>query len=230
MTPIILISHDEKAIADHINVYIDKEKILPYLVFTIRPLKEEITIDQIRQLKKDLIIHSPQIRVFVLYSFDKAGLEVQNALLKTLEESSQRNQFILTVANFEKIIPTVKSRSKAVYLNKNYFIPNANKKTEELINLVKDSDKLNFLSDGLVTGIDREKALDLFDELILYFKSRLETEGLRAVHVLKKILKIKELLENNNLNPQLTVDNLLIFIKNTYSIKVNQNSNVKTQK
>jgi len=49
-------------------------------------------------------------RYFIILNLDKATIEAQNALLKTLEEPPKRLQFIITATNEGAILPTILSR------------------------------------------------------------------------------------------------------------------------
>lgn len=62
---------------------------------------------------------SPMIgnkKVFIINNIDLATFQAQNKILKTLEEPTQSNMFILTATNENKILQTVVSRTRKEYL------------------------------------------------------------------------------------------------------------------
>lgn len=91
-----------------------------------------IGIDEIRELDGFLSLkvpHSADInRVVVIGDSHLLTLEAQNALLKILEEPPRGTVMILTSAHSELLLPTIRSRTQIIYLNKpnkqqidNYF-------------------------------------------------------------------------------------------------------------
>ena len=69
----------------------------------------------------------------------------------------------------------------------------------------------------LITVKDKETASNILLQIII-FRERLETDK-NSPSIIKEIIRLKALLEKNNLNPQLTVDQVLIFIWKTYRMK-----------
>jgi DNA polymerase III gamma/tau subunit len=219
MLPIILVSQNAKSQEKFIEEFILKNQILSYYVYFIEPVKDEVTIDQVRLIKKEIIMSIKNKRLFVIRDFDNASSEVQNAMLKTLEENNEINLFILLVTNIAKILPTIRSRSNTLVLDKKLSIKNP--KFTELLEKTQNHDitVARLLSDKSVDGMTKEEGLKFFDELILYFRQKLRKGNLAEIKILKKAMDLKSLLQNNNLNPQLTIDNMLIFIKKAYTIK-----------
>jgi len=215
MIPIILVSDNNKDAEKFLNELIKKNGFLEKDIFKIKPQEEEITIDQIRELKKNVKYISNK-KVFIIFNFDSTGLEAQNALLKTLEEKTDNNQFVLIVQNPRKIIPTIISRSKLI-INR---LKNQNKvnKFTDIIKFVEKAKNYNFLGESLILKIDKDASLCFIDELLVYYDEKLKTDGINCAKILNKIIKVRELIKTNNLNPQLAIDNLLIFIFHQYKI------------
>jgi len=90
-----------------------------------------------------------------------------------------------------------------------------NEKIEKVIEKIKKGE-LFFVD---VTDRNEAKEMTLF--LIYYFKKELKG-NLKAYQILKEAVKNLFLLENNYLNPQLTLDNLLIFIYKCYNKNINE--------
>lgn len=218
MISIILVSRNDENKEKYLNDFIKKEQILPYLIFRVKPIKEEIGIDQIREIKKELITYNKDKRLFIIYSFETASIEAQNALLKTLEERTVRCQFILLVSNIHHTLPTIQSRCKIIQLSKD----DGSIVSQEIIhciNTMKLSNNHEFLIERIVSGITRPEAINFIDQLLIYFKKHYDEIPQTFPLIVKKSLEIRNLIQNNNINPQLAIDNLLIFINKVYSIK-----------
>ena len=76
------------------------------------PDKREIVVDQIRELKKDVIIipNESEKRVYIVNSADTMNRNAQNAFLQILEEPPAHVVFILRTDNPAALLPTVRSR------------------------------------------------------------------------------------------------------------------------
>ncbi|QQG43929.1 MAG: hypothetical protein HYW86_03605 [Candidatus Roizmanbacteria bacterium] len=216
MIPLIIVSNDQKRLADYIKKIIKDESFLSNFIYSIKPVKTELAIDQIRLLKKELKISFSNKRLFIIEALDVSGLEVQNALLKTLEENHVKNQFIFPLKNIEKILPTIRSRTKIINLNDftNYKISPS---TKTLLEITEKNDGLSFLNQSVIQSPSKEDLIQLLEEIIFYYRQRLAVDGVKASKIIKKIMSLKDLLQNNNLNPQLTIDNILLFIHKIYS-------------
>lgn len=80
--------------------------------------KSEIPIDLIRELTAFLSL-SPYESLFkfgLLLNFQRATVQAQNALLKTLEESPERAKIIITADIPENLLPTIVSRCELIRL------------------------------------------------------------------------------------------------------------------
>ncbi len=218
MFPLILVSHDKKLIEKYLTKFIQDNNFLSYNIFRISPLKKELSINQIRDIKKIISIENKENRLYIIYSFNSSTLEAQNALLKSLEEKTERNQFILITSNEYAVLPTIRSRSKLVYLNEK----KKNNADESVLNFIRRLEKssgYDFLSDKNLINISREDTVIFIDDIIGFYENRLVDYGVVGSEILKKAMKIKALIESNYLNSQISVDNLLISIKKLYKMK-----------
>lgn len=207
MIPIMLIASNLRKINRFVNDFAKDRKISQNLIFKILPKTKEFSIDQIREIKKEIIYSLTEERLYILYDFQSSSLEAQNAFLKTLEEAPDKIQFILVVDSQHRLIPTIASRSKIIILEKS-LLPAVDKDTAEFIDrLIKDQSLKIF-------GLEKD---DLIDQLIVYFKGRLAKDP-KAAKVLKEIIKVGSLIKSNNLDPRLATDHLLIFISQIYRI------------
>jgi hypothetical protein len=77
---------------------------------------EGLVVEESRQIN-DLLMLSPlrsDRKVIVLDGVDRANIQASNALLKTLEDTTGKNVFILITHRPEKLLPTILSRSLRV--------------------------------------------------------------------------------------------------------------------
>ena len=90
---------------------IDSKNALDY--FEISPQKKQISIEQIRELKRH--IYQKPIRAKVKFvavkDADLLTMEAQNALLKLLEEPPSHAVIVLATERKQKLLPTVRSRT-----------------------------------------------------------------------------------------------------------------------
>lgn len=211
MLPLIFLSDDTDKQNEFVDRLIKKEQYLPYYTYKIQPTKSEFGIDQIRAVKKEVITANPHKRIFILYLFDTASLEAQNAFLKTLEEKNENNQFVLLVSDIGRVLPTILSRSKILSPEDKNKPKEMNSSVVAIVSKIENKKDLSFLQD--VSAIKREDAIALFDQLILVLKDQLSSEIRSVPLILKKALQQKALLVNNNLNPQLAVDSFFLFFR-----------------
>ncbi len=219
MMPLILSNNEPDYTEEYINEYIAEMAIPAPFVFRVRPVKTELSIEQVRLIKRELVTANDK-RLFVLYEFETASLEAQNALLKTLEDQGGSVSFIMVTNNIERVIPTIRSRSRIIARTAPRL--SVRPETESLYSSVARAKGSEFLGDPLVSGIDRAAALLLIDELILLMRVRLADHPQLAA-AMKYAISSKDLLESNNLNPQLCVDGVLIQLKKALPLDLPHN-------
>ncbi len=212
MIPVLLLSRNRK----EINAYLKKIKEEYPLFFEIEPEGKEFSIKEIKNLIKETNIFHKEVRVYFLENFHISSLEAQNAFLKTLEEPPTNTLFILSSDNESRLIPTIISRTKLVYLGQRTRSPINSSIKDGLNHLLKEKD-YRFLSDKVFVPTDKKEIPTIMEEAVYFFKDRLAVDK-KAPLIIKEILKLKNLLENNNLNPQLTLDHILIFIRKQYTM------------
>jgi len=205
MQSTILLVSEKKDIEEFLKKNFSKEDI----IVSLSPEKNEYSINQIRSLQQEVKYFNPKKRIYVFYEFERSSLESQNAFLKLLEEPPSNVYFILVCQNLYRLLPTVVSRAKVIDL-KNKAEEKENEKIEKVIEKIKKGELF------FVDVTDRNEAKELILFLIYYFKKELKRD-LKVYQILKEAVKNLFLLENNYLNPQLTFDNLLIFIYKCYN-------------
>src|SRR3989338_467362 len=209
MIPILVLSKNSKLI----NKYIGDLKI-NCLFFEVIPLTKEYSIDDIKGLIKETKVFNPKTRIYFLANFHLSSIPAQNSFLKLLEEPPSNVQFILSTDNKNNLLPTIVSRVKVVKLKGINERGKVDKfVVDEMESLINQSTKIIPLTQFKIT--DKESAKNLLIQIIFFFKDRLDSDR-NSPQIIKEIIRLKGLLENNNLNPQLTVDQVLIFIWKMY--------------
>ena len=214
MIPILIISKDSKLV----KKYLDNLKADNFF-FEILPSTKEFSIEDIKSLIKDTKIFNPKIRVYFLNNFNLSSIPAQNSFLKLLEDPPSKIQFVLSANDRNSLLPTIISRVKIVKLQADILqkvvVDNFVKSTiEELINK-PSATKIPFLQ---YKTADASSANDILNQIIIYFQKKLSLDK-KSARVIKKMLTLIKLLYSNNLNPQLTIDEALIFIWKTYRMK-----------
>jgi len=179
-------------------------KIDPSHILLVKPEKEELTIDQIRQMQKDLQVTFSKQVLIVLYSLDNSSIEVQNSLLKILEEESERFLFILLVNDVTRLLPTINSRCSLI--NRTNIV--SHDKERHKIENVRDFFSLKSNSDAT-----KEMAVTKIDVF-------LQSGTINNTSHLQHILTIRKLILNNNMNPILALDSILLFLIKKGTMKV----------
>jgi len=188
-----------------IDRYLKENFKFDYFLIEVKPKEKEYSIEDVRYVTKESSFYFEKIRVYLFENFHLSSLPAQNAFLKILEEPPKNVVFVLSTDNPHKILPTIISRLKVVNL-----------KDEKVKELAADKEKLitEFLKKEKIDFSLAEKVS--LDELILFFRKRLKDDKKNSL-ILKEILKVRSLMETNNLNSTLAFDHLLIFIKKANS-------------
>jgi len=86
-------------------------------VFQVAPEGNFITIEQIREIKREANLKpfEANFKVYIIDEVEKMTMEAANALLKILEEPPSGVIFILITSNLEGVISTIVSRCYQVY-------------------------------------------------------------------------------------------------------------------
>ena len=139
----------------------------------IRPLENSISIEQIRDLQKDMVFkpYESQWKMYIIDDADLMTAEGANSLLKTLEEPPQYVVIIMISSKKDSILPTIISRCQLMqfhklsrdelttYLSGQEFPLNGEMGLEEVVLLADGSigQAVQLLSDGEIW--DRRKTM-----------------------------------------------------------------------
>jgi len=184
---------------------IDKKNLI-----MVSPVEARITIEQIRELRKDIRVATKTQRLIVIETFDIATTEAQNAMLKMLEESSLNNQFVLLVQNLEFVLPTVRSRCKVVKIDDDVKKLNLlTSEFDDIINQLCDSPTTMLFTLPQLQSRDRASAVSTLYGLLRNLRKRVYKQDLKALRLSKKIFEILPQLQFSNMNHQLAIDSLI---------------------
>lgn len=176
-------------------------------IINVEPKKNEYSIDDIRTIKKEVYLSYPYSKIYLLKNFENSSLPAQNAFLKVLEEPPKNVFFFITVKSAHKLLPTILSRVKVIRFN--------NDKRSFLL----EKDIKEFLSKWPILK-SKDEAVEYLLNFLHLLKNCLPNENNKKFLILKEILKIKYLIEENNLNYQLAVDHVLILFKKKFKINL----------
>lgn len=210
MFPIILVAKNQNTHNVFIEDFKKKQGFTDLQLQHIVPEKTSLTINQIRELKKELSITSAKPRLIIFEQFDSATNEAQNALLKVLEEQNTRNQFIMLVTRVGTILPTIISRSRVIDLEEEKTIYDA--ETTAQIDTFLDNPTISYMSERIFTVKTKEEAFVLLKVCIDRLHNRLHSKPANSTVILKKSFDLLYKLEHNNLSPQLTIDHWIISV------------------
>lgn len=177
-------------------------------IMSIEPEKSELSIAQMRTLIKDISYAQKELRIVAVFSFDTASAEVQNALLKTIEEPPQHTLIVLFAQNIHTVLPTILSR---------VTVRRREEETEQIRNqeLIDRIFSSNTFGEAInseeLSKVDARFAEELSAEFIIEARKRMK-EGTFPSQTIKTLLELRNLLLSNNLNPQLAIDNMLLEI------------------
>lgn len=220
MLPVILSCPDKAQAEKIIEEYIEKNALPQSAIHRIQRetaattkgrstgKKKEISVSQMRSLQQLFFHHHSNQRVIIIEDFDTASEEAQNALLKILEEKTVNTQFFLLASNYFQILPTIRSRSSIRIIKSKNNAELSSTYTAIAEKILKGD--ISALSEPLVQGITTEGAIELCDSMVIELRSRITKFPTTVPHLMKELLRIKNLIRQNNLNPQLAIDSLVL--------------------
>ncbi len=210
MLPTLLVSSNNDDAKEYIDNIAKTHEIKDIYYFGE---KETISIDEIREINKEIIQPAFRMRMYVLFDFDKVKKESQNAFLKTLEERNEHNAFFLVASDEYKILSTILSRCKVVRLSDD------TESDTSLLNEMGLFDKGASLADFLAASSGLSKGFhgEAIHQLRAFFydlahgATLTNAQRSNIITALEKIIEVEYQL-NNNIYPEFTLDYLIIFL------------------
>lgn len=178
-----------------------------------------IGIEQVKSFQKEMYFKpfEEKIQVGIIKKSHKLTHQSQNALLKTLEDSSDTTIYILCVNNEKNLLPTIRSRGKILYPQSNPDEDSLNTGVGEEIlemDLVEQFENIEKHSK------DKDSALNLLNEIEMKYKKQLELEikngnidgSKNSLRLLKVIEDTREKV-NSNCNRRLVLESMIVKLK-----------------
>lgn len=179
-------------------------------IFIITAAKQEISIDQIRQLKSH-IYQKPleyPFKFVIIENATTATTEAQNSLLKILEEPPPHAILVLEAKNKALLLPTITSRTILIKTG----------------SVEKDTKSETLLDQNLESALDKistqEDAREFLDREIINLNRQLEEKAgghkvkftyFDLSSAIEKCARAKEMVEAN-VNPTFTLANLVFSL------------------
>lgn len=184
--------------------------------------EKNIKIEEIKELKYNFQKKgmTKGRRVYIINGGEKLTHEAANAMLKFIEEPSEKTYAIITTKNIEKVLETIKSRCRIIYINHKNEGQELDKYKEDIKEiLIKiEKDKLNsiYSNKEIIYDLDKElqeKILDNIEEIYLdYLHKKIRNYNDVNDYILKNNSKEKLIKK--------------IKITNKYQERVKTNANI----
>lgn len=178
--------------------------------------KTGIGIDIIKNLQRLLYLKplKGEKKAIVLHEAQTLTIPAQNALLKTLEEPPEHAFFLLLADSKDSLLETILSRCQIIELPNLVEKPLPNQvQTQEFIANLNQLTIADCLLLAEKIAPDKTSALFWLENTILYMRQALlskENTQARFSYKIRALQKTHTLLKNTNVNPRLTLENLLL--------------------
>jgi len=154
-------------------------------------------------------------KVYVIRDFDKATIQAQNKILKTIEEPPVNVIFILTCSNIGHVLPTIKSRVKEL------IEPLLDiKVVEEYLQSkgIKNAQNISAMSAGKISTALKLASDETSNEIV-----KLVIETLSGLRSSADILKFSSKILSLKKNFPFFVDTMLLVIRDIIVVSTNAN-------
>lgn len=207
---LLLVSHSDhlKAACQYLADDLPDVEYINHPDVLILGQSEPIKIEEVRELQKTLSFRPVKLktRYILLLNLPSSKVEAQQALLKTLEESENYNQFLITAHNGAEILPTIWSRCLVTNLV-DQSIKIDNEVDQMLANISHQS--YSQLIDLVKAYKDKDQALELLQQIILCLNQDKSPANLKKLSLaLSAQPKIK-----GNINVSLVLEDLFFNFK-----------------
>ena len=186
--------------------------------------KQSIGIEAVKDFQNEMVYKpfQEEKQFGIIFESEKLTHQAQNALLKTLEESEDSTVYLLCVNNEKNLLPTIRSRSKQIYIKREETLEDISSKedipvtTPEILemNLVEQFAKIEEI------GKDKNKSLELINNVEKYYKNKLKNEIIEGnIQGSKDIKNSLETISdcrtkiNANCNRRMVLENLVINLQ-----------------
>jgi DNA polymerase III subunit delta' len=184
--------------------------------------KNSIGIEEVKEFQKTMRYKpfQEERQVGIILQAQKLTAQAQNALLKTLEETTATSIYILCVDNDRNLLPTIKSRGIVIYSPSQIVDNDEVSEQEEELDELKGFLNTDLLEQfNIIEKYSKEKdsSLVLIDSLETTFKDTLELDikngnidsSQKNLSFLKTVQKSREKIAAN-CNRRLTLESLVV--------------------
>lgn len=192
----------------------NNHRISPNQILRFNNAESPLTVETFRDVIKLTTHHFDQKTLIVVDNFQNISEVIQNTFLKTLEEHQENVGYVLITTNASAALPTIRSRCQIISLKGSH--PNLSEEDkqelETLLNKLKQNPSL-LVSSQISLGLKnkKDKAVDFLDKLIVFGRNEIMRKPDRLLaRWLKRALNARVAIKNNNLDPELALDQVFV--------------------
>jgi DNA polymerase III delta prime subunit len=185
-------------------------------IHVLNPEKNNsIGIEEVKELQKAMRYKpfQEEKQVGIILQAEKLSTQAQNALLKTLEETTETSSYILCVDNVRNLLPTIKSRGIVIYSSSQIEKTSVEEDLENFLDL----DPLEQFNIIEKYSEDKDSSLSFINSLEERFRKRLELDikngnidsSQKNLSFLKTVQKSREKI-SANCNRRLTLEAMVV--------------------
>lgn len=179
--------------------------------------KNSIGIEEIKGFQKEMMFKpfEGSKQIGIITDAEKLTTQAQNALLKTLENSSELSIYILCVNNERNLLPTIRSRGQTLYISHSLEenIEKQQEPKEDILNM----DLFDQFAIIEKYAKEKESAINFISSIEEIFRKRLELDikngnidsSKRNLNSLKIIQECREKI-SANCNKRLTLEAMIV--------------------
>ena len=120
--PTIIVSKHVLEVREYLTKLHPDSITQPYEMTVLTPEGNSLTIDQIRDFRREIQCSGSSPRIIIFELFEQATFEAQHALLKFLEDLAATHSFYIFTSSLESVIPTIRSRCKIIVLKDDVYL------------------------------------------------------------------------------------------------------------
>jgi hypothetical protein len=207
MLPTLFVADSVEALEDLVAKKIGpaSQTRIIHIPIRIAEDKKDISVAQIRS-ELDITSFSRKENLIIsILPLNRASEEAQNALLKPLEELSDRVSFILGTTQLYQVVPTIRSRC---VISENGKLQASSHRFSGFIDRIL-SGGYAFLADPVLGKLSADSSADLLLEVAQHLVASYP-DCPKTPSEAKKALELRNLVLQNNLQPKLGVEAYLL--------------------
>lgn len=215
----VLISSKNKDLGrEEAQKIFDELKISKFDI-TVFEFEKAVGIPDIREVQKKIYLKpfNSDIKAVLIDATTGITVEAQNALLKTLEESTSDTIIIVLVENSLEVLPTILSRCKVIEIKSENKITDVSSFLK-ILNNDEIGEKLKLAQDLAKESKEgktgKEQSLEFLENLILFLRDRLLSNHYNNIYhysiKIKTVQKFHTIIKTTNVNLRLALEDLFL--------------------